>query len=230
MAHSLTGMPNGVPCTNSPGKPTVNSTGTNLPRNLPSDTVAGVGISSAMIGALLVLLITWFLWRGRFVHTECDSVQVSTSTEPITTEIRSEGKLLHRDEVNQLRKSIQELNENFYQHCESHYHQHRVLDGTQKEIEQKLSGREYSFLFPSELESVELAQTLQHPQTRLLAIRRLIAMVLFSHIDEKADQGLSLLPPQMATFREKFALGEEQAGALKCKAILTFTNHLKFTG
>jgi uncharacterized protein YhaN len=96
-----------------------------------------------------------------------------------TTEIPPKENLLQRADDIQLRKTMQDLDERIDQHCESYYHQLRVLDSTQKEIEQQLNGRDYSYLFAPEFASAELAQTLQNSQTRVLAVRRIIAMVLF---------------------------------------------------
>jgi hypothetical protein len=123
-----------------------------------------------------------------------------------------EENLLERADDSQIRKSTQDLNELIDQHCENHYHD-QAVDIAQGSLERTLIEAGYDNLTSSAPSVTEFARLLQSPNSRLLAIRHFIALVILSHVGWRSRAEVSLLPPQIAAFCQTIPPTERQPGS-----------------
>jgi hypothetical protein len=190
------------------------STGTNHPPLKPVDGV-GIAIGSAVVGALLAVLIFWVIMK-RSKHSGEERRRRSRNDEEKRTGSRVEApieeNLLERADDSQIRKSMQDLHELIDQHCENHYHD-QAVDIAQGSMERTLIEAGYDNLSSSPPSVAEFARLLQSPNSRLLAIRKFIALVILSHVGWGSRAEVSLLPPQIAAFCQTIPPTERQPGS-----------------
>jgi hypothetical protein len=178
-------------------------------------TAAGISIGTAIVGGLFAALIVWFCMR-RSKQLREERRRHSRNDEEKGTSSRSdaplEENLLERADDSQIRKSMQDLSELVDQHCENHY-QDQAVDIAQGSLERTLIEAGYDSLSSSAPSVAEFARLLQSPNSRLLAIRQFIALVILSHVGWRSRAEVSLLPPQIAAFCQTIPPAERQPGS-----------------
>jgi hypothetical protein len=194
---------------------TSGSHATSSPVHFTGGQVAGIGIGTATIGGLLAALIFWVCMR-RYKHLGEERRRRSRNDEEKRTGSRVEApleeNLLERADDSQIRKSMQDLHELIDQHCENHYHD-QAVDIAQGSLEKTLIEAGYDSLSNSAPSVAEFARLLHSPNTRLLAIRQFIALVILSHVGWWSRAEVSLLPPQIAAFCQMIPPTEGQPGS-----------------
>ena len=176
---------------------------------------AGISVGTAIVGGLLAALIVWFCMRRskqlreeRRRHSRYDEEKGTSSR----TEASLEENLLERADDSQIKKSMQDLHELIDQHCENHYHD-QAVDIAQGTLERTLIEAGYDNLSSPAPSVAEFARLLQSPNTRLLAIRQFIALIILSHVGWRSRAEVSLLPPQIAVFCQTIPPTERQPGS-----------------
>jgi hypothetical protein len=141
--------------------------------------------------------------RRRHSRNDVEKRTGSRSEAPL------EENLLERADDSQIKKSMQDLHELIDQHCENHYHD-QAVDIAQGSLERTLIEAGYDNLSSSAPSVAEFARLLQSPNSRLLAIRQFIALVILSHVGWRSRAEVSLLPPQIAVFCQTIPPTERQ--------------------
>ncbi|KAH8676689.1 hypothetical protein BGZ60DRAFT_429178 [Tricladium varicosporioides] len=180
---------------------------------------AGIGIGTAILGALFTLAVILLLRRRRpkpIHHVDNFELgnppfkyeQSSAGTIPFTiphsansTTIQEEH-LLDRADDSHLKMLMQDLNEIIDQHCESYYHL-QVVDMDPRSLQQRLVNASYNSLRGTGPSALDMAELVLNPNTRLNAIRRVIACIVLAHIDIHTSTQFSLLPPHISAFMQR---------------------------
>jgi hypothetical protein len=202
---------------------------------LSDGAIAGISIGAGIVGVLVVFLVAWFLWgrkgavtKRRSSHmsapvtdstskdhdvSESNVMSLPTLDLPHNSQSQStlcDDNLLQRTDDSPVEKEMQHLNKEINRHCESHYHL-RPLDVGLDSVVRQFTASGYAKYIGCGPPVSELALLLYNPETRILAIRRLIATVIFSHINWRTSTDLSLLPPQVAAFCQRIVPGGQEA-------------------
>jgi hypothetical protein len=175
-------------------------------KSVPTGTVVGVGIGTALAGAFLALLGSWlFLRRSRRPRRGGGNSSLSdgdhvgkfggaknTIGNGVSTSIVALDDIpFDPADDSQIRKSMQDLYELIHQHAENHYSA-RSFEGRREDLRRELAKGGWNDM--TEPSAQTLASLLVNPVTRRVAIRHIIAWVVLQHIDLKSRPEMSLLP------------------------------------
>ena len=174
---------------------------------MPTGTVVGVAFGTAFIGAFLALLVIWIFLRlsrrSRRAGEKSlldDKSHIGNFSRPKDNNIRKgvPVSIVPLDDIplepaddSQIRKSMQDLYELIHQHVENHYSA-RNFQGRPEDLKRQLAQRGWSDQTEPLAESI--TSLLINSVTRRVAIRHIIAWIIFQHIDLKNSSETSLLP------------------------------------
>jgi hypothetical protein len=202
-------------------KPGSQSTGSN---NISPGAAAGIGIGSAIAGALLALLAFYVFMKrsNRSRHGKHRQSREIDLEKPLDrTETTREESLIQRADDSQIRKSMQELNELIDQHVENYYDL-KSFDGDQRDLALRLAECGFGTELPST--AAELASILKNSKSRFVGIRHLIAAILVNNVCFRASVECSLLSPKIAAFCLNMPPVERQPGCNEGMSFRCFEN------
>jgi hypothetical protein len=211
-ASSLTSTTNSTTSTPTP---------TSHKKVISAEAAAGIGIGSAIIGALLALLAGWICLgkrrSGKREGQRYSWTKVKTHTENekglgTRNAVTLENNLLERADDSDIRKSMQDLNEMIDQHCVNYYHL-QTLNVNQGDLEHRLVECGYNSPNSSGPSVAEFAKLLQNPRTRTAAIHRFISLLVLSRSDWRSSSKVSLLPSQISNFCQSIPPVESYPGS-----------------
>jgi hypothetical protein len=194
------------PTTSSTASHTTKPSSNKTESHISPGEAAGIGIGSAVAGAILTFLI-FYIFMKHSNHSKHGKHRRTRETEfekPLPrSEIVLDENLLEKADDSQIRKSMLELNELIDQHVENYYDL-KGFDGSQRDLELRLVECGLG---------MDISSILKNPKTRFAGIRHLIATIIIKKISSKAGVESSLLSPKIAAFCQSMPPVEHQPGS-----------------
>lgn len=162
------------------------------PQAASPGSIAGIAISTAIIGAVISGLIVWFALRKPYLRRTYTAVRpvatvnpgprVEATPIPLIT-LNPPDSLLDRADDSLLRNFMQNLTEVVDRHCLNNYHLRNVITNQRSEaalLETRLA-HGYGNLTYLAIPVADIPRLLFDPRSRLATIRQLITMVALSN-------------------------------------------------